>query len=91
MPSKAAEPTQRDRHLRFIAGYGRAAWQRAYGYTKRARAEAAIARFKQVIGDGLRSHTDGHRATHVNLAVDVLNCMLGLGRPDSVRIARTPT
>jgi hypothetical protein len=34
------------------------AWQKASGYTKRARAETAMARFKQVIGDGLRSHTD---------------------------------
>jgi len=35
VPSEAAEtePTQRDRHLHFIAGHSRAAWQKASGYT----------------------------------------------------------
>ena len=53
----------------------------------RARAEAAIGRFKQVIGDGLRSRTDGRRATEVDVAVHALNRMLELGRPNYVRIA----
>ena len=57
------------------------------GYTKRARAEAAISRFKQGIGDGLRSRTDERRATEVDVNVHVLNRMLELGRPISVRIA----
>jgi len=54
VPSEAAEtePTQRDHHLQFIAEHGRATWQKASGYTKRARVEASIGRFKQVIGDG---------------------------------------
>jgi hypothetical protein len=89
LPSKTAEmaPTQRDRHLRFIAEHGRAAWQKASGYTIRARVEAAIGRFKQVIGDGLRSRTDERRATEVDVAVHALNRMLELGRPISVHIA----
>jgi len=89
VPSETAEttPTQRDRHLQCIAERGRAAWQKACGYTKRARAEAAIDRFKQVIGDGLRSRTDERRATEVDVAVHALNRMLDLGRPISVRIA----
>ncbi len=89
VPSETAEtaPTQRDRHLQSIAEYGRVAWQNASGYTKRARAEAAIGRFKQVIGDGLRSRTDERRATEMNVAVHALNRMLELGRPISVRIA----
>ena len=63
------------------------AWQTASGYTKRARAEAAIARWKQVIGDRLRTHTDERRATEVELAGHVLNRMLELGRPSYVRLA----
>jgi len=88
VPSEAAEtaPTQRDHHLQFIAEHGRAAWQKASGYTKRARAEAAIGRFKQVIGDGLRSRTDPRRATEVDVAIHVLNRMLELGSPISIRI-----
>src|SRR4051794_29145715 len=89
VPSATAEtaPTQRDRHLELIAEKGRMAWQRASGYTKRARAEATIGRFKRVIGDGLRSRTDERRATEMDVAAHVLNRMLELGRPESVRIA----
>ena len=89
VPSETAEtaPTQRDRHLQVIAEHGRAAWQKASGYTIRARVEATIGRFKQVIGDGLRFRTDQRRATEVDVAVHALNRMLELGRPESVRIA----
>ncbi len=59
---------------------------KASGYTKRSRAEAAVGRFKQVIGDGLRSHRGDRRATAVNVAVHALNRMLEFGRPISVRI-----
>ena len=63
VPSETAEtaPTQRDRHLQSIAKSGRAVWQKASGYTTRSRVEAAIGRFKHVIGDGLRSRTEGRR------------------------------
>jgi len=89
VPSETAEtaPKQRDRHLQHIAEQGRAAWQKASGYTTRARAEAAIGRFKQVIGDGLRSHTDDRRAIEVDIAVHALNRMSELGRPNYVRTA----
>ena len=97
VPSRTAAtaPAQRDRHLHSaeprgspdIAEHGRAAWQKASGHTKRARAEAAVGRSKQVIGDGLRSRTDRRRATEVDVVVHALNRMLELGRPISVRIA----
>jgi len=89
VPSRTAEtaPTQRDRHLDLIAEKGRMGWQKASGYNWRARAEATIGRFKRVIGDGLRSHTDEGRATEVDVAVYVLNRMLDLGRPNYVRIS----
>jgi hypothetical protein len=89
VPSETAEiaPTQRDRHLRRIAERGRRGWQRASGYGWRALVEADISRWKRVIGDGLRSQTDGRQATEVAVAADVLNRMLALGRPKYVRIA----
>jgi Transposase DDE domain len=89
VPSGAAEtaPTQRDRHLRCIAEQGRMGWQKASGYNRRALAEAAVSRYKRVIGDALRSRTDRRRATEVAIAVQALNRMLDLGRPESVRIA----
>jgi hypothetical protein len=88
VPSKTAEtaPTQRDRHLQLIAEKGRMGWQKASGYNRRALAEATIGRFKRVIGDELRARTDQRQTTEINVAVAVLNRMLELGRPKSVRI-----
>ena len=78
-------PTQRDGHLQRITEHGRMAWQNASGCNRRARAEATMNRWKQVIGDELRAHTDERRATEV--AVHALNRMLELGRPSYVRMA----
>src|SRR3954451_23098952 len=89
VPSESAKtaPTQRDRHLQLIAEKGRMGWQKATGYNARARAEAAISRYKRVIGDGLHARTDRRRVTEVNVGVHALNRMLELGRPEAVRIA----
>jgi hypothetical protein len=65
----------------------RVGWQKASGDNMRSQVAAAIRRYKQVIGDGLRFRKDGRRATEVGVAVRVLNQMLELGRPTSVRIA----
>lgn len=61
-------------------------WQGASGYNWRALVEADVSRFKRVIGCGLRSRTDRRRATEVAIAAGTLNRMLGLGRPEYVRI-----
>ncbi len=89
VPSATAgtAPTRRDAHPRCIAECGRMGWQRASGYKWRVLVEADIARWKRVIGDGLRSQTDGRQATEVAIAANVLNRMLDLGRPEYVRIA----
>ena len=89
MPSAMAEtaPTRRDCHLRCIAEHGRMRWQKRSGYNRRSKAETAVARWKQVIGDGLRSRTDERRATEVAVAAHTLNRMLEFGRPSYVRIA----
>ena len=80
-------PTRRDRHIQAIAETGRMAWQRSSGYNQRAKVEGQIGRWKQVLGPALRFHTDAAQATEVAIGVTVLNRMLGLGRPNSVRIA----
>src|SRR5215217_3236541 len=89
VPSAAAEsaPTQRDRHLRCITERGRMGWQKASGYNWRALVESDVSRWKRVIGEGLRSQTDGRQASEVAIVADVLNRMLELGRPEYVRIA----
>jgi hypothetical protein len=52
-----------------------------------ARVEAFFSRWKRVIGDSLRFHTEDRRNTEIAIAVQVLNRMVDLGRPDSVRVA----
>ena len=88
VPSEAVEtaPTQRDCHMQCIAERGRVGWQRASGYNHRAPVESDISRWKRVIGDGLHSQTDGRQRTEMAVAAIVLNRMLGLGRPEYVRI-----
>ena len=88
MPSDTAQtaPTMRDRHLQTIAERGRMAWQKAAGYNWRALVEADISGLKRIIGDGLRSRTDQRRATEVAIAVNALNRMLELGRPEYVHL-----
>ena len=80
-------PTQRDRHLQAIATHGRMPWQKSSGYNTRAKIEASIGRYKQVIGDGLRFRRDNSRMTEVAVAVTVMNRMLRLGRASYIRIA----
>jgi hypothetical protein len=88
VPSKtpATAPTPPDRHLQWIAERGRMGWQKASGYNLRALVEADIGRWKRVIGEALHTQTDGRQATDVAIAVNVLNRMLELGRPNYVRI-----
>jgi len=76
----------RDRHPQTILDRGRVAWQKTAGYNWRALVEADINRFKRVIGEGLRSRTDQHRATEFAIAINALNQMLELGRPEYVHL-----
>ena len=88
VPSDTAEsaPTQRDGHLQHIARHGRMSWQNVSGYNTRARVEATMNRWKQVIDDELRAHSDRRRVTEVAVAVHALNRMLDMGRPSYVRV-----
>jgi hypothetical protein len=66
-------------------------WQKASGYDRRALTEAAISRFKRVIGYGLRSRSAPRQATEVAIVIAALNCMLGFGRSKSIRIVQATT
>jgi hypothetical protein len=80
-------PTQRDSHIRSINEHGRMNWQKTSGYNRRSKVEAAIGRYKRLIGDALRSREDARRVCEVKIAVKVLNRMMELGRPVCVRVA----
>jgi hypothetical protein len=86
-PSAETDPTQRDRHIQVIAEQGRMGWQRTSGYNARAGAEGTMSRYKRIIGDTLRSHSRPAQEVETRIAVSILNRMLDLGRPESVRAA----
>jgi Transposase DDE domain len=85
--SAETDPTQRDRHIQVIAEQGRMGWQKTSGYNARAGVEGTMSRYKRIIGDTLRSHSRPAQETETRIAVSVLNRMLDLGRPESVRAA----
>ena len=86
-PSAATSPTQRDRHVLWVEEHGRMNWQKTSGYNKRSKVEAAISRYKRVIGDTLKSSNDARRATEVAIAVKSLNRMRDLGQALCSRVA----
>ncbi|GAA4255429.1 hypothetical protein GCM10022293_42010 [Azospirillum formosense] len=55
-------------------------------YNVRALVEAFFSRWTRVIGDGLRFRTEDRRNAEIATAVRILNRMLDLGRPGSVRV-----
>ena len=62
-------------------------WQKASGYNKRSKVEAAISRYRRVIGDTFKSRHDTRRATEVVIAIKCLNRMNQLGRAKFSRMA----
>jgi hypothetical protein len=86
-PTATISPTQRDLHILAVCEHGRMNWQKVSGYNKRSKVEAAISRYKRVIGDTLKSRHDARRVTEVAIAVKSLNRMNGLGRAKFVRMA----
>jgi len=65
-------PLSRDLHVLAVDEHGRMNWQKASGYNTRSKVEAAISRYKRVIGDTLKSRHDTRRATEVAIAIKSL-------------------
>lgn len=78
-------PGQRDRHLALIQEKGRLAWQAAMGYGKRALVETMMACYKTLIGPRLRARGFAAQQSEVAIGVAVLNRLLSVARPHSVR------
>ena len=79
--------SQRDRHIRLMAGRGRMGWQKATGYGRRNQAETAMARYKHLIGPKLRARSLPAQQGEVAIAAAVLNRMIRTAKPVSVRAA----
>ena len=80
-------PSQRDGHIRLIREQGRSAWREATEYGKRSLVETAIGRYQALIGPRLRARTLANQQGEVALGSEVLNRMIRVAKPISVRIA----
>jgi hypothetical protein len=79
--------SQRDCHIRLIAEKGGMAWQRATGYGRRSLAETAVGRYRALIGPKLRARSLPAQQGEAAIAVRVLNRMIRVAKPISVRVA----
>jgi hypothetical protein len=82
-----ADPSQHDGQIRLIREQGRSAWRKATGYGRRSLVETAIGRSKALIGPRLRARTLANQQGEVALGCEVLNRMIRVAKPISVRIA----
>jgi hypothetical protein len=87
VPGSTADPTQRDGHIRSIADKGRLGWQRETDYGRRSMAETAMSRYKCILGDHLHARKLSGQQAEAAIGVAVLNRMIDVGRPESVRVA----
>ena len=83
----AEAQSQRDRHIRIITEKGRMAWQKATGYGRRSLAETAVGRYKAIIGPKLRARGLPAQQGEVAIASEVLNRMIRVAKPVSIRVA----
>jgi len=83
--AEAESQTIRDRHVHFIAEKGRIAWQKTTGYGRRSLVETEIGRYKHIIGSTLRARSNDGQAGEVAITVQVLNCIIRIAKPISVR------
>ena len=82
-PTAETSPSQRDQHVLDINAHGRSNWQKATGYNRYAKVEAAISRYKRVIGYTLKSRDDASRVTEVAFTVESLRRSANLDKPTS--------
>ena len=82
----AGTSSVRARHVQLIAKKGRMTWQKATGYGRRCLVETAIGRYKHIIGPKLQARSFNSQQGEVAIAVQVLNRMIRIARPISVRL-----
>lgn len=78
---------QRDRDIALIREKGRTHWKEAHHYHLRSLSETAIFRYKTIIGDHLKARTPATQSCEATLGCRILNTMLQLAKPQSVRVA----
>lgn len=70
-----------------ITQMGRKEWKQLVGYHKRSLVETAMYRYKTIIGDDLQSRKKENQITEAKISCQILNQMLLLAKPVSVKVA----
>jgi IS5 family transposase len=78
---------QRDRTIQTISAVGKDVWKKQQGYHERSKAETVMFRYKTIIGGYLRSRKLGHQQTEAAIGCKILNIMLQIAKPKSVKVA----
>jgi IS5 family transposase len=76
----------RDRTIMRVKEVGRRQWKKESGYHQQARVENTFFRHKTTIGPELRARHPQAQESEAIIACNVLNRMMGLGRPESSAI-----
>lgn len=77
----------RDINIRAIRKLGKKKWKKEFHYHRRSIAETTMFRFKIIFGDKLNSRLTIQQEIEVKLKCLLLNQMLALGRPTSIKEA----
>lgn len=78
---------QRDRAIQTISIEGKDVWKKQHGYHERSKAETVMFRYKTIIGGYLRSRKLVHQQTEAAIGCKILNIMLQIAKPKSVKVA----
>ena len=78
---------QRDEAINVINLSSRKEWKEGIGYHKRSLAETAMFRYKTIIGGSLQSREVKNQKTEVKIGSMILNEMIKLTKPVSVKVA----
>lgn len=76
----------RDKTIEEIKQWGKKEWKKRAGYHKRSLAETVMYRYKTIIGDKLKSRKQNNQATEIKISCLILNKMLLLAKPVSIKV-----
>jgi Transposase DDE domain len=82
-----SDSKHRKKNIKLLEDRGRARWQKATDYERRALAENTMHRYKAIMGNKLISRTPANQNTEIQIGVKILNKMNGLCRPKAQKAA----
>ena len=77
----------RDVNIKAVREKGLEKWKKESDYHRRSRIETAMYRYKQIIGNRLKSRCTENQITEHKIACQMLNMMASLGMPKSIAVA----